>query len=142
MPARNLGERKSLTAEEGLDQQGYLLAEGSSPDAAVKTSAATDSVVGVNYFSTFNADDTEVLSDIPVPVIHDGYPLVLCESGNTYQSGDAVYVSANVNGVASTTQATDAVKVGNVVTGVNKDLTGASGPELVQIDITSNLGDS
>lgn len=153
MPARNLGERKSLVLDDGvgLDQQGYLLAPGDTAEA--KKAGKTDSVIGVNYTSTLNADDTEVRTGVPVPVIHDGYPLVLADYGNNYSQGDAIYVSDSANnnsgqaGIATNVAdegvtGTDGTKVGNVVAGAGMDLTGETELGLIQVDITSNLGDS
>lgn len=156
MPRKNMGEKVSMQCDSGvgLDQQGYLLKEGADgPEAVQKTSAPTDSVLGVNYFSTMNADDTEVLQGITVPVIHDGYPNVLCADGYVYQSGDAVYVSdpSNADGYegVATADADPAgdgsvspTKIGTVPPGYDIDHTGASGPELVPVDITNELGDS
>lgn len=156
MPARKLNERKSLTLDDdvGLDQQGYVLQEGNNGGEVRKTEAATDVPLGVNYVSTLNADDSYVKTGVEAAVIHDGYPLVLCEPGFNYTSGDAVYVAdpanstSGQNGTASANAdpAGDGTitptKLGNVVPGAGKDLTGSSELELVQVDITSNLGDS
>lgn len=154
MPPRNMGERQSMNAEEGLDQQGYVLTEGTTAHDVVKTSSATDSVLGINYTSTMNADDTEVQSDVEVPVIHDGYPLVLVEPGFVYDSGTTVYVASPANSTTGSNGAASANadpagdgsitpnKIGNVPPGYSFDRTGESGLALVPVDVTNNLGDA
>lgn len=148
MPSRNLGERKSLKADPtvGFDQQGYLVTNGDTNDIK-KTQSATDSVVGVNYTSSFDETDDEILTGRDMPIIHDGYPNVLVEAGANVSGGDAIYVSqtagiASANADPAGDGSITPTKVGNVVPGAGKDLTGADGPTLMQVDVTSNLGDS
>lgn len=159
MPRYNAGEKRSMTADSGVgfDQQGYLLKQGADgPGHVQKTNGPTDSVLGVNYFSTLNADDTEVLQGIEVCTIHDGYPQVLCADGHTYEPGDAVYVSdpANADGYEGVATAdgdpagdgtVDPTQVGTVAPMTaddSIDLSGADGPELVPVDIFTTMGDS
>ena len=148
MPARNLGERKSFECDDdtGFDGQGYVLTNGNDGsdddlhDYVRKTESSDDQVVGINYTSTYDEQDREILMGWRVPVIHDGYPNVLCAEGDKYEVGDAVYVSDTVDGIATLDDDTgSATKVGNVIS--QADLTEADGPTLVQVDITSNTGE-
>ena len=149
MPARNLGERKSFECDDdvGFDGQGYLLQPGNDfaddphRDSVRKTEAVEDPVIGVNYTSTYDEEDEYIMEGWRVPVIHDGYPNVLCEEGYNYELGDAVYVSAE-DGIATHADGAEAeaTKAGNVISSM--DLSDAGGPTLVQIDLTSNLGDA
>lgn len=153
MPARNLGEKKSLILDddEGLDQQGYILGPGDTNEAKKQTDH-TGTALGVNYTSTLNADDTEVRTGVPASVIHDGYPLVLADYGNDYSHGDPIYISDSANNnsgvdaiatnVADEGSGTDGTKIGNVVAGGGKELSGETEIDLIQVDVTSNLGDS
>lgn len=154
MPSRNLGERKSFEcdADVGFDGQGYLLKRGNDgPEHVRKTEGPTDLAIGVNYTSTYDEQDEEILEGWRVPVIHDGYPNVLCAEGYEYNVGDAVYVSdpANADGYEGVATAdddpagdgsVDPTQIGTVMS--HADLTGEDGPTLVQIDVTNNLGDS
>lgn len=154
MPPRNLGEKKSLILDdgEGVDQQGYILTDGTNGGEVKKQTDHTGSALGVNYFSSMNADDTEVRTGVPIPVIHDGYAMVLADYGNNYDQGDPVYISDATNNnsgvgaiatnVANEGSGSDGTKIGNVVPGASKDLSGESEIDLIQVDLTSNLGDS
>lgn len=144
MPVRKLGDRPSHVMDDdaALESEGYLLTSGADGDDNVaKTTAATDTFVGVSYRSTkeLAGRDPELLYGEPTAVQQEGVVNVLCEEGSTYNFGEMVYVSDTVDGVATGTEATDAVTVGMVAN--TKDLSGADGPGLVHVNITGHVGE-
>ena len=137
---RAMGDDMSYQADStvGFDSEGYCLTPGDDNGDTVKKATLEDNFVAVNKASTYNADDTQVRTGEPVDVHMDGEVNVLCKEGVDYTFGTKLYLS-DVPGVADSNVDTDGGGtddsfVGKVAEGV--DLTGASGPGLVPVQIS------
>lgn len=140
---REVGDFPTYMADDGVgfDQEGYILSPGADGDRNVKKASEGDAAfVGVNHMSTYNHDNTEVLTGEPLAVIQEGVPNVLCVDGATYNFGDMVSLSGTPgvgDKVADTSgDTTPDIVVGKVM--YTTDLSGGdgSGIGLVPVNIT------
>lgn len=154
MTVSDVGDRRSYDADTGagFDKQGYCLTQGDDGGETVKKATLADNFLGINFRSTLDETDDEVLTGgsglgPQVAVEQDGVVNMLCKEGNVYNPGDDVYLSdrAGVAGLQKeydTTGdgATDttATQVGTVVRHI--DLSGASSEDWVAVEITGHLG--
>lgn len=143
----DVGDRISfdLDSGEGLDDQGYALTQGDDGGDTVKKATTTDNFIGVNFRSTQDSQDEEVLTGATgidgarTAVEREGVVNLYCVAGNEYNPGETVYLSstpgvADKNPDTAATGSDDDTAVGRVVR--YADLTGADGPEHVAVSIT------
>lgn len=147
---RGVGERPNypIDGDATFDKEGYCLSPGDDGGDHVDKASGTDPFLGVNHKSTYDIEDEELESGGgPYPsdsqdgqggmaVEQDGVVNMLCASGATYTPGEAVYLSGTA-GVADNSS-TGNTRVGTVYKEV--DLSGASSPDHVPVNITGELG--
>lgn len=144
---QEVGDNINYTADDGVgfDGEGYLLEPGTDGNRNVqKAQPAPDSgisdnaFVGVTHKSTYNYDETEVLTGQPVGVIQDGVALVLAAGDYDYAQGESLHFPdfEEEAGVASTTNA-DNTEVGSVVEGYNA--TDVTGPVLLKVRVDGRV---
>jgi hypothetical protein len=132
-----VGDNRTYMADSdtGFDAEGYVLTAGTdSGDRQVRKASGADSFVGVNHRSSYNHDDTEVLTGQPVAVEQDGVVNVQCVDGNAYSLGDEVYVSGTAGVADPSTNTNDLV--GKVAEDVDTTAGDGTGTALVPVNIT------
>lgn len=149
MTVSDVGDRRNYKADTGtgFDKQGYCLTQGDDGGETVKKASLEDPFLGVNFRSTLDETDDEVLTGGSglgpgVAVEQDGVVNMLCKEGSVYNPGDVVYLSDRA-GVADNVSDTDAdsagdTRVGTVVRHI--DLSGADAEDWVPVEITGELG--
>lgn len=141
---QEVGDNINYTADSGVgfDGEGYLLEPGTEGDRNVRKAQAgatsTNAFVGVTHKSTYNYDETEVLTGQPVGAIQDGVALVLAAGDTDYSQGATLYFPGadEEAGVASVTQDAN-TEVGSVVEGY--DATGEAGPVLLKVRVDGRV---
>jgi len=141
-----VGDNINYTADSGVgfDSEGYLLEPGTEGDRNVQIAQPVDATetpfVGVTHKSTYNYDETEVLTGQPVGAIQDGIAMMLAVGGVDYNQGDVLHfpsaTAGESAGVASKTD-TSNTEVGSVVEGY--DASADSGPVLLKVRVDGRV---
>lgn len=137
---RNLEDKPSYPTDStvSFDGEGYVCTTGSDGPDSVAKAKNNDVFVGINTISTKSPDDRSIYEGDPIALHQEGEVNVLCAAGSNYQLGDPVYMS-DTAGIAdknsdSNADGTADTRIGTVAE--STDLTGASGPRLVPVNIT------